>query len=156
MATIGKLNKTCFQLLLLNLVAWPIWWLTGWGRSSRPAIRLGLLGRECCSSFIGDISTISSLPVNRVGHLLQATIGQRNIVGSWGFVPIPVLSLTVVVVAGIILDQPVKVVDSWASFWLSVGLGSWGSLVLSLGSHSSNKSKEGDGRESLFNDKKIF
>ena len=71
----------------------------------------GLLGRRVLGlTLIGDLSLVSAISVNGVGHLLGPAVGKGNVVGAGGLVTIPGLLLSVIVVGVVILDGPVEVI----------------------------------------------
>ena len=56
-------------------------------------------------SLIGDISNITTITIDWVGHLLQATIRKRHIVGPGGGIPVPFLISSKIFTCIIILDS---------------------------------------------------
>ena len=93
-----------------------------WGSRGRPAVGLGLGSwRELSGALVGNVGVVSALTIDRVGHLLEASIGEGNVVRSGRLFTVPVLVLSVVVVGGVILHLPVEVVDSGTGFRLAVG-----------------------------------
>jgi hypothetical protein len=110
---------------------------------------LGLLGRrEGGSSFVGDVGTVASESVDGVGDLLETTIGKRDVVRAGGLVTVPVLVLAVVVVGGVVLDQPVEVVDGGSSFGFAVSGGGSG-LVGALSCNSRHDGEKSNSNEAL-------
>ena len=54
--------------------------------------------------------SLTSVAVDAVGDLLQATVGEGNVVGSGGVVAVPLLVLAEVVVGVVVLDLPLELV----------------------------------------------
>ena len=79
-------------------------WLVS--RGSRSTIRLCF--RILSFSLIGDISYITTISIDRVGNLLQATIRKGDIVSTGGGVSVP-LFISSVVIAGVVILHGVGV-----------------------------------------------
>ena len=82
----------------------------GWGigsnRGGGGSIGLSLGVLSC--SLIGDLSNISTVTVDGVGHLLESAIGKCDVVRTTGGISLPGLFLTVVVAGVVILHGPVE------------------------------------------------
>ena len=95
-------------------------------------------------SFIGDISHISTISIDRVGNLLQATIRKRDVVRPLGSIAISLLFCAKVSIGVIILHSKVVSVQSWL---IRIG----GLSTIGWGTSRGSKGGSNKGRESIKN-----
>ena len=90
-------------------------------------------------SLISDLSLVTAIAINGVGHLLSPAIGKINIVRPGGLISIPGFLLSVIVLGVVILDRPVEVIRGGSIARLS--------RLIRAGLVGSGKGNSGEGSE---------